>query len=128
LKPRRLWIAAVWLAGAIVPVALMAVFLFGCCILPFHRYVHHVMPLCGGIVKLLASEPVEKTPSTAPRAPEGAKQAPVVLSREIPTAIRLASFASTSPALPSPREELRHSAARCDDDVGLHLLHSTFLI
>jgi hypothetical protein len=127
VRPRRLWIAAVWLAGAIVPLVLMAVFLFGCCVLPLHQYVHHAMPFCGGIVKLLASAPEEQPRSTAPRAQERTKQAPVVMAHAGTTTAMTSSLAAQT-ARPAPREELRHGAARCDHDVGLHLLHATFLI
>ena len=128
MKSRRLWIAAAWLVGAIVPLALMAVFLFGCCVLPLHQYVHHAMPFCGGIVKLLANGPEEQPRSTAPRTRERTKEAPIVMADADPTMTTLASSLRMRPARPAPREELRHGAARCDHDVGLHLLHATFLI
>jgi hypothetical protein len=107
----------------------MAVFLFGCCVLPFHRYLHSAMPLCGGIVKLLAAGPEEQqTPSTAPRAQEQTKPSPVVMARGCTATMSLAAALTVRPLLSSPREELRHGAARCDHDVGLHVLHATFLI
>lgn len=128
MKCRRLWIAGVWLVGAIVPLALMAVFLFGCCVLPLHQYVHHAMPFCGGIVKLLANGPEEQPRSTAPRTQQQTKQAPIVMANARTSATACASALPMLPARPAPREELRHGAARCDTDVGLHLLYATFLI
>jgi hypothetical protein len=129
LRSRRLWIAAAWLTGETIPLVLMAVFLFGCCVLPFHRYLHSAMPLCGGIVKLLASGPEEQqSQSTAPRAEEQTKPAPVVMASGCAAVSSLTAALTARVVLPSPREELRHGAARCDHDVGLHLLLATFLI
>ena len=43
---RRTAIAATWVFGATVPLVAALVFLFGCCVLPFHAYIHKAMPLC----------------------------------------------------------------------------------
>src|SRR6266849_3953183 len=43
---RRTAIAAAWIAGTTVPLVGAVVFLFGCCVLPFHAYIHKAIPLC----------------------------------------------------------------------------------
>jgi hypothetical protein len=53
---RRVSIAAAWIFFSTIPAAVMAVFLFGCCVLPFHRVIHRVFPACHGIVKILAHD------------------------------------------------------------------------
>jgi hypothetical protein len=126
---RRIWIAAAWLAGTTVPAAMMAVFLFGCCVLPFHQYVHRALPLCGGIVKVLAhggAASDEHAPATAPA--RKAPVAPVVLASSL-ALLTLAPVTRLAPArAPAAREALAHGAVRCESDVGLHLLHASFLI
>jgi hypothetical protein len=37
---RRTAIAAAWIAGTTVPLLAAVVFVFGCCVLPFHGYIH----------------------------------------------------------------------------------------
>ena len=43
---RRTAIAAAWVFGATVPLVAAVVFVFGCCVLPFHGYIHKALPLC----------------------------------------------------------------------------------
>lgn len=124
---RRLWLIAAWLISATIPVAVMAVFLFGCCVLPFHQYIHHALPLCGGIVRMLAGDHQPQTPSTAPPAPEKTKSAPVLLA-SMRALARQSSASIAPPMRRTLREGLCLGAVRCDQDVGLHVLHATFLI
>ena len=127
---RRIWIATAWLIGTTVPAAMMAVFLFGCCALPFHQYVHRALPLCGGIVKVLAhggAASDEHAPATAPA--RKAPVAPVVLTPSSAFVLALAPVTCVARAsAPAPRDALAHGAVRCESDVGLHLLHASFLI
>ena len=53
---KRTAIAAVWIVGATVPLLASVVFVFGCCVLPFHGYIHKVMPLCHMAVGLMSGE------------------------------------------------------------------------
>jgi hypothetical protein len=124
---RRIWLIAAWLLSATIPVVVMAVFLFGCCVLPFHQYLHHALPLCGGIVKLLAGDHQQQTPSTAPAAPEKTKSVPVSLAGTH-AMTRESSVAVLPPVRRTLREGLPLGAVRGDQDVGLHVLHATFLI
>lgn len=120
---------AVLLLGSSLVTAAMSVFLFGCCVLPFHRYVHRIMPLCGGIVRGLGHRSGHDgaTPATpARRAPAVAKaitaRAPQV------TASASAGLVAPAAAIITPRSFMTLGALRCDDDVGLHLLLTTLRI
>src|SRR2546423_11722823 len=63
---KRLPLTAAVLLGATFSASLLSVFLFGCCVLPFHRYVHPIMPLCGGIVRVLGHRPHEAAKAATP--------------------------------------------------------------
>ena len=129
-KSRLLTILA-WAAGTLIPAALAIVFLFGCCALPFHRVVHRYLPLCGGIVKMLATAPPMNagapTPSTAPPAKIRAVRAEAAI---VTTDARISRI--EPPARPSLRSSIRSwitlGALRCDRDVGWHVLLAVFLI
>ena len=126
-KSRTLTILA-WSAGTLIPAMLAIVFLFGCCALPFHRVVHRYLPLCGGIVKLLATAPPTNagapTPTTAPPAKVRAVRAEA--SATVTTDTRMSRI--EPPARPSFRSWITLGALRCDRDVGWHLLLAVFLI
>lgn len=124
------------LAGLTVPTALSAVFLFGCCVLPFHRYLHTAMPLCH-----MASEIVGGHHDGDGH--DGDHQATPPPSREKRTvgfpSIEL--FAQAQLFLDTSGIHLRQDSARtglrsfmslgavrCENDVGLHLLLTTFRI
>jgi hypothetical protein len=121
---RRL-IAAAWIAGATVPLLAGTLYLFGCCVLPFHAAMHALMPVC----EMAASH--EDAPASTP-APE--KEAPVKrIVSSLPDTFRFASAASTRfAAAPSASTSYRSfitlGAIRCDRDVGLHVLVRTFLV
>lgn len=123
---RRRFVAAAWVVGATVPLLLTTIFVVGCCVLPFHRVMHQVVPLC----HIAANAPDDAQPS----APAQQKQEPV--KRIITTltgpmslppaetqAVRLTVSAATG-----YRSFITLGAVRCDRDVGLHVLVATFLI
>ena len=125
---KRLTLTAAALLGASLSAAALSVCLFGCCVLPFHRYVHRIMPLCGGIVRALGhnADPDATPPATRPtHRPASAK----ALAPDAPPSvdIRVGRLAST-PLPASLRNVVSLGALRCDDDVGLHLLLTTLLI
>ena len=126
-KSRTLTLLA-WSAGTLIPAMLAVVFLFGCCALPFHRVVHRYLPLCGGIVKLLATAPPTNagapTPTTAP--PAKVRAVRVEASATVTTDTRMSRI--EPPARPSLRSWITLGALRCDRDVGWHLLLAVFLI
>jgi hypothetical protein len=124
----RIAIILAWSAGTLVPAALAIVFLFGCCTLPFHRIVHRYLPLCGGIVKLLATAPPTNagapTPTTAPPS-----RLRIVPGKALALSIgSLRATLSAPPLRPSLRSVMSLGALRCDRDVGWHLLLSVFLV
>lgn len=125
---KRLTLTAAALLGASLSAAALSVFLFGCCVLPFHRYVHRIMPLCGGIVRALGHNTDQDAtpPATRPaRRPAVAK----ALAPDAPASVdvRVSRLASMPPPA-SLRNVISLGALRCDDDVGLHLLLTTLLI
>lgn len=124
------------LAGLAVPSAMAAVFLFGCCVLPFHKYLHGAMPICHMASEVLTGhhegdEHGENHPATPATSRE--KSASRVLPPVRTLAAELfppaqASAQSLDPALTSIRSFVSLGAVRCENDVGLHLLLTTFLI
>ena len=123
---KRIWIAGLLCAGAVIPVAIMSTFLLGCCVLPFHRVLHRYFPICGGIVKWIA-----------PGGHHDATPARTVTKKHltastVPSRTENISFAANSALRAAGASRLRnqiaHGALRCDDDVGLLILLSVMLI
>jgi hypothetical protein len=126
---RRTFIILAWVAGATVPAALSALFVFGCCVLPFHRVVHRVLPLCRIALPLITGGDEKQASTPAPERREPARRIVSIA----PHAFRLFSTPApltsvTASAATSYRSFIAHGAARCDRDVGLHLLVSTLRI
>lgn len=127
---KRAAIAAAWLFGAIVPLFASTTLLVGCCLLPFHRVVHRAMPMCHQAAETLGGG---ATKEKAPPATEKQEPAKRVASR-MPQTARVAQLSDVRPVPGAARDGvayrsfLTHGAARCDQDVGLHLLDSVFLI
>lgn len=118
---RRAFIIAAWIAGTTLPLLVATVFYFGCCVLPFHRVLHEVAPLCHIATASQSEEQQDEVPPPTKR-----------ITGVAPSAIRLASMeAQRFDPLPRPvayRDFITHGAVRCDRDVGLHLLVETFRI
>jgi len=127
---RRTAIAAAWIAGTTLPLLASAVMLFGCCVLPFHRVLHRVMPLCHTAIGVLHG--AREAPE--PQAPAREKQEPAKrIATAAPRPTRVAQQPSTTRAWivatkAAYRSVVTHGALRCDQDVGLHLLVATLLI
>jgi hypothetical protein len=128
---RRRYVAAAWIAGATIPLLLSAVFVVGCCVLPFHGVVHRLMPLCAMATNVMTGHHAESSPTPAPARE---KQEPVKrVATVMPSAVRLAMAGNVrlhrtpSPAS-DPRSFVSLGAIRCDQDVGLHVLVDTFRI
>ena len=129
---RRRAIAAAWIAGATVPLVLATVFVFGCCVLPFHHVMHKLMPVCQLAADLMRGHYGDHDHDAVPP-PAREKQEPVKrIATEVPNVFRLAIASSGEPAAPSAASSYRsfisQGAVRCDQDVGLHVLVETFLI
>jgi len=131
---KRTAIAAAWIAGTTVPLVAALVFLFGCCVLPFHAYIHKAMPLCHLAMDVIGGQHADHHDGAQQPLPARAKQEPVKrIATEVPRSFQLAALASvlrtSAPAGTSAyRSFISLGALRCDQDVGLYLLASTFLI
>ena len=126
---RRRVVAAVWIAGATVPLFLATVFLFGCCVLPFHGVMHRLMPVCAMAMNAMRGHDDAQSQVPAREKQEPVKRIAATLSemtRTLP-----ASAQSMRPRLSSPaayRSSISLGALRCDQDVGWYVFVATFLI
>lgn len=131
---KRRTIAAIWIASSTVPVVLAAVFVFGCCVLPFHHIAHKLMPICEMAASVMRGDHdghEHQHDATPPPARE--KQEPVKrIATEVPQVFRFAAVTAVAGAAPDAATDYRSfitlGAVRCDRDVGLHVLVETFLI
>ena len=133
---KRTIIAAAWLAGTTIPLALSAIFVFGCCVLPFHKALHHALPLCHIAEHMLHADhhdgeddhhPVP-TP-TQKQQVSGPSLFTILAAKR--SADRSDSFALSQPRYSpvSHRTYISLGALRCDQDVGLQrLLIETYRI
>lgn len=127
---KRAVIAAAWILGATVPVVAAAVFLFGCCVLPFHSMVHKAMPVCHLAVELIHGRQQNQTPAPLPahEKQEPAKRIATAVPRSISLQLVLVTRHVASRDAIAYRSFISLGAMRCDRDVGLHLLAGTLLI
>lgn len=130
---KRRLIAAAWIVGATVPLLLATVFIFGCCVLPFHQVVHKLMPICDFAASLMRGGAPEEHAGHQDTTPPPDKQPVKRLVTRVPAVFRLAATATEPRILaPAPTTSYRSfitlGAVRCDRDVGLHVLVETFLI
>src|ERR1700682_2211464 len=131
---KRTAIAAAWIVGATVPLLAAVVFLFGCCVLPIHAYLHKAMPLCELAVDVVRGEHDEHHHDGAQGPlPAGEKQEPVKrVATDLTRTFHLAGGSSVRQT-PTPvdttlyRSFISLGAIRCDQDIGLHLLVGTLL-
>jgi hypothetical protein len=131
---RRTAIAAAWVFGATVPLVAAVVFVFGCCVLPFHGYIHKALPLCHVALHIIGGEHAGHRDAAPQPMPARAKQEPVKrIATSIPRSYQLVALSSVHHAAASVplsgyRSFISLGALRCDQDVGLHVLTRTFLI
>lgn len=124
---RRAVIALVVAAGTIVPTLAANVWLFGCCALPFHRVMHGIAPLCHMAMSQSFNDRSDQT-TTAPAPTQSAQRLDSELTQRasFPVTSRSSSVASSTPA--AYRSYIALGAVRCDSDVGLNTILSTFII
>jgi len=128
---RRTLIAMAWLFGTTVPALAAVVFYFGCCVLPFHAYIHKAMPLCHIAMDLMSGQQHDAAQQPVPARE---KQEPVKrIATNVPrgTQLTVATVVRRAPAsfdANGYRSFISLGALRCDQDVGLHLLTGTLLI
>jgi hypothetical protein len=127
---RRTAIAAAWIVGATVPLIASVVLVFGCCVLPFHAYIHKAIPLCHVAVGMMTGE---QHGQAQQQVPASKKQQPVPrMMTDVPRAFQLSTATASAPLAATfttaYRSFIALGALRCDRDVGLHVLIATFLI
>ncbi|MGH9420531.1 MAG: hypothetical protein ACRD3J_11190 [Thermoanaerobaculia bacterium] len=124
---RRAAIALLVAAGMAVPALVATVWLFGCCVLPFHRVMHAVAPLCHMAISQGSNEHSDQT-ATAPVPSQSAQRLDTELTQRVSflMASHSSHVASSTPA--AHRSYIALGALRCDRDVGLNTILVTFLI
>jgi len=130
---KRTAIAAAWIIGTTVPVLLGAVFMFGCCVLPFHNVMHKAMPVCGLAIDFIRGEHSgaadHQTPAPAREKQEPVRRVASVVPRSFAVLQTVLAERRLGPdAASAYRSFISLGAIRCDQDVGLHLLDGTLLI
>jgi len=125
---RRTAIAAAWIFGATVPLLGAVVFVFGCCVLPFHAYIHKAMPLCHVAIDMIGEHGAKQQQVPASKKQEPAPRMATGLPRTFQLSMASASSGVAVNATTAYRSFISLGAIRCDRDVGLHLLIATLLI
>jgi hypothetical protein len=127
---KRTAIATAWILGATVPLLASVVMVFGCCVLPFHAYIHKAVPLCHVAIGMMTGEqhgsPEQQVPASKKQQP--APRVPTDVPRTFQLSMTSTSSAIAANAITAYRSFIAPGALRCDRDVGLHLLIATFLI
>ena len=133
---KRKVIATLWITGSAVPLLAAAVFLVGCCVLPFHRVMHQLMPLCDMAAAVMRGDHHDggHDHEAEPPTPVRQKDEPVKrLTTVLPLSTSMLTAARVEAPV-APRSETAYrsfislGAIRCDQDVGLNVLDQTFLI
>ena len=126
----RKLIATTWLIGGCIGAIAIVVFLFGCCVLPFHGVMHRALPICSHVAGILSGGHDSRTPAT----PAQSKIQPT-LAKVLPADVVAQTVQQTSErvSLAAHNEQAARNlctlgSLRVDDDIGLHTLFSTFLI
>ena len=132
---KRSLIATTWMVATGVPLLVSVVFLFGCCVLPFHEVAHKLMPICDVAASLLRGDHGDhRDEAQQGSVPAREKEQPVKrLLTEIPSSYRLVASAThvradSANAATGYRSFISLGATRCDQDVGLYVVVETLLI
>jgi len=119
--------------GTTVPVLIATLFIFGCCVLPFHKVIHSVAPLCTMAAGMMTGQHHHEDPQET-QVPASEKQNQTSkFSTELTACSPLLHSDVSHPSLiPAGRQGLRDlvslGALRCDQDVGSAALLQTFRI
>ena len=123
---KRTAIAVAIVAATTVPAFVATVWLFGCCVLPFHHVLHRLVPLCriasnGHASDAQTSTPAKEKQQPAPRFTTELTSAfaPLFVGQSHP-------LITCSPA--AYRSFLSLGGVRCDQDIGLLTFFATLLI
>lgn len=127
---KRPLLALVIALGTLLPAVVVAAFVFGCCVLPFHQALHRVMPLCHVAADVLRGTESESSQPLLPaQATERATRISPSLVPDLFPSASLPGAVLTAPASSGAlRSYITLGALRCDDDIGLVLLLNTFRI
>jgi len=126
---KRTAIAAAWIAGVTVPLLVSVVFVFGCCVLPFHGVIHKFMPLCNVAIDFMRGEQHEHQQAPVPEKQQPVKRIALEMPRAFHSTIASTAQRSATPsAATAYRSFISLGAIRCDQDIGLHLFVATMLI
>lgn len=129
---KRATIAASIALGTTVPALAATIFIFGCCVLPFHKVIHTVAPLCTMAAGMMTGQHHGADEKTQVPAAEKQNQ-PSKFSTDL-----TARYSAVNPdvshrnVIPAGRKGLRDQvslgALRCDQDVGSDVMLQTFRI
>lgn len=126
---KRTLLGVTALVGLAIPLVVATVFLFGCCVLPFHKVVHTLMPLCSIAAQLAHGGERESASTPAQARDEAVRQFPSELTSAFRTSLPSGSQSFSPSTHHSYRSFITLGATRCDRDVGRHLaLLDTFRI
>ena len=129
---KRATIATSIVLGTTVPALAATLFIFGCCVLPFHKVIHSVAPLCTMAAGMMTGQ--HHGADEQPQVPAAEKQnQPSKFSTELTArysaVLRDASHRNVIPAdRKGVRDQVSLGALRCDQDVGSAVLLQTFRI
>ena len=129
---KRTLLATAWIAGSTIPLLVATVFVFGCCVLPFHGVIHRLMPLCQTAAEVMSGhhhDDAAPVPMPARERQEPVKRVCTVVPAVFTPGRSADELRGATPtAADSHRSFISLGAMRCDQDVGLHVLVQTFLI
>jgi hypothetical protein len=126
---KRTVIIAASIVGAGTPLLAGMIFFFGCCALPFRDVRPKVMPMCHMSVDAMRGEHgAQRAAMPAREKQEPAKRIASETAGNVSLEVPPLVAATSASARESYRSFITLGAMRCDRDVGLHLLDSTFLI
>jgi hypothetical protein len=130
---RRTLIATAWVFGATIPLVAATIFVFGCCVPPFHGVLDRTLPLCHLAADFMSGEHHDgdraaQTPTPAREKQEAGKRLVTAVSESLRILLAREPRLITPSAVAGYRSFITLGAIRCDSDVGLHVLVVTFLI
>ena len=123
---RRAAIALGLIASTVIPALVATAWLFGCCVLPFHRTLHRLVPLCRMATHTPASDQQTSTPAQEKQRPTPRLITDLTAAFSVSAVYVSSPLVTSSPA--ARRSFMTLGAIRCDRDIGLHTLFATFLI
>ncbi len=132
LTMNRAALATSIVLGTTVPALVATLFIFGCCVLPFHKVIHTVAPLCtmaAGMMTGQQDADQEQTPVPASEKQNQASKFSTELTASCSAVRPEGSHRSVALADRNGLRDLMSlGALRCDQDVGADVLLQNFRI